>query len=518
MQAVMNKTFKIRLPASAAPSIHSQDEVRRIIASTSVSLEELRQQCRRLFSLPDDRVWYFKWSDEDDDAITLTEEHELHDLMGLKANEPTINLTIYFPTAKKPAVPSFPAPHFVPWWSQSFGTGSSTQAPPQKGCQRYTARCDNTNTPLRIGEGWYHLPGTTVDLCQTEFDRLDDMSRTHFVCVKTPDDLGQEKGRYETSFCPARHTYGRRCRVNPIHGSSNTELRGWCDLTGSELKVGAGWYHKVGTTYDLCEAKYAELLEADKAAFVCVNKPEDLGDDAQAYRAACPFMSRMGCGDQPSSHPPCSSTPMKSVVQELSEAIADSDIAADFVAVLNDAVSACTNSPPPSLKAEVISGPSIPVGSVVQPGACLEPIWEIRNLNDSGLWTDVRVKPLDPNHFKVHDSGFEVPMLEAGASGLVSMQFQVPGDIPEGQVIAEFGLFDSSGNVFGPTLRLDVSVQHNKVEAKSAAPKDKDSEAEAVQMLMEMGLGNALTCLRAIRDNHGDVNVAAVTLLRAARK
>lgn len=480
----MNKTFKIRLP------FHPQDEVRRVVMPAQSSLAALRSQCHKLFSLPDDCVWYFKWVDDEHDAISLTEEHEFHELLQLKHMQPIVHLSI-FVSKTQPTRPSMPA---------HPGQERTHDASRLPMCR---ARCDNTNAVLRPGEGWYHLPGTTVDLCKAEFDRIDSANRSHFLCVTSPEDLGADLDRYQVRCCPGRHGPGRRSRIPGTcdrKSDKPTVVRGWCDVSNQVLSVGEGWYHRIVTTYDLSDTAFASVPDADKGSFVRVDKPEDLGEEIHCYRIR---------------QAPCDKTAeeedkTKVAVKELVEAVAD--IAADFVEVFaENASTEPVPVPVPVLKAEVVSGPSIAAGTSVKRGARLMPVWEVRNSGDVGLWTEVRLRPVGANPLKVPETGFEAPILEAGASGLLSVEIVVPADIPDGPATAEFALTDGSGNLFGPVMRLDVSVG-------SGSEGSGEREAEAVEMLMDMGLGNALECLRAVRENGGDVNAAAMTLLRGLRK
>lgn len=68
------------------------------------------------------------------------------------------------------------------------------------------ALCDNTNTPLRLGKGWFHLPGSNFDLCAEEWNKLDDEQKALFVEVTAKQDLGDEGERYVVHawrFAPA---------------------------------------------------------------------------------------------------------------------------------------------------------------------------------------------------------------------------------------------------------------------------------------------------------------------------
>jgi len=156
---------------------------------------------------------------------------------------------------------------------------------------------------------------------------------------------------------------------------------------------------------------------------------------------------------------------------------------------------------------EIVSGPSVLPGSKVKAGARLLPVWEVKNTATDGLWTEVRLKPTAENPLKVSENGFEVPMLEAGASGIVSVDFVVPEDAPTGTLSAEFVMVDSEGDKFGQSLVLNVEV------VREDAAVD-----EKVRLLLDMGFFDAEACKSALAAFNGEVNSAALALLRGSRK
>jgi len=279
-------------------------------------------------------------------------------------------------------------------------------------------------------------------------------------------------------------------------------------VTGKRLSIGhrKGWYHRPGTTFDLCHSAWESLSETEKGCFVKVEKVEDLGEELHRYQRACKK-------DSPKeSEPTEAETSFAHFVDTISA------IASDFVNVAadgsDDVQPAQPATPKPILEVEILSGPSVPAGTVVNRNAKLVAVWEVRNLAKEGIWADVRVKPVGTNPFNAPENGFEVPMLEGGSSGLVSIDLVVPTELEDGDVSGSFALVDGEGNAFGPELMLTVRVEV-RVEARNEAQMAR--EADLVGQLMEMGLGDALACLKAVRENKGDVNAAAVSLLRATR-
>jgi hypothetical protein len=155
---------------------------------------------------------------------------------------------------------------------------------------------------------------------------------------------------------------------------------------------------------------------------------------------------------------------------------------------------------------EVVSGPSVLPGAKVKTGARLMPVWEVKNTASAGLWTDVRLKPTVPNTFKVSENGVEVPMLEAGSSGIVSVDFVVPEDHSAGVVNAEFVMVDGEGEVFGQPLVLSVEVIREEAVVD-----------EKVRLLLDMGFPDPKVCAQALSVAQGDVNAAVLALLRGSR-
>ncbi len=108
---------------------------------------------------------------------------------------------------------------------------------------------------------------------------------------------------------------------------------------------------------------------------------------------------------------------------------------------------------------------------------------------------------------QIREEGFEVPMIEVGTSGLVSLDLEVPEGL-SGEVEAAFRLVDSDGVEFGPALVLNLDVIDQPVE----------NETELLSTLQSMGFEDSNACTKALRQAKGDLNSAAITLLRSARK
>ena len=59
-------------------------------------------------------------------------------------------------------------------------------------------------------------------------------------------------------------------------------FRVFCDVSQATISFG-DWYHKRGEDFDLCEAEWLKLTDAEQAKFVKVESPDDLGEDLGEY-------------------------------------------------------------------------------------------------------------------------------------------------------------------------------------------------------------------------------------------
>eukprot|EP00301_Raphidiophrys_heterophryoidea_P001710 c10815_g2_i1.p1 GENE.c10815_g2_i1~~c10815_g2_i1.p1 ORF type:complete len:582 (+),score=192.33 c10815_g2_i1:33-1748(+) len=565
----MSVTFKLVLKKN--DDVAAEPEIRRVtLASNSpnqdVSLDNLRAHAKRLFKLRDDIVWYFKWQDEEGDLVTITEQYEFEDVLQTKVlafDGGIVRLNIFVESQEPQPIQIRVIPFHHPFQqhlhhfcnkhtSRVAPVPTQTPTPAPRPSHEYEALCDVTNTRLRMQEGnWYHQPGTSTDVCVEEFSMLSTADQQWFVQVTKPSDLGDDQARYRieqkcqdssTAATAARLPFKcnpRHCRKDgpfaqaPAAGQKpagcglfgdqidiGEELRqlmhvGWCDVTGSMLIAGRGWYHKRNTTNDLCEELFNKLEACEKQQFVRVDKPEDLGADQQRYNVV---NKAGGVFDH--------------VMQEIHRA---SEVAQKPQAPSPRDDNACSSSvssstpaaEPAALSAkksmQIVSGPSIAAGSKVETGAHVIPVWEVENTGNV-YWTDVRVKQQGNNDatanvLQVNSDGFEVPALAPGERGIVSVGFVVRDGVtdPSGQVVeAVFELVGVDGDGFGEPLsiKLHVMPSNHNINSSSELP-PVANESGLVAMLGDMGFCDPRVCVRVLREHKGDVNAAALALLRA---
>jgi hypothetical protein len=259
-----------------------------------------------------------------------------------------------------------------------------------------------------------------------------------------------------------------------------------------------------------------------KKSFVLVTKPEDLGESEVNYRICvaygqgrkwvkqCRRQQRQQCRQQYQQQRQEQRQERQEQRQQVRCARSSnqqSPLQTPFVQT-------------PVKQATVLAGPSIVKGAKVEAGSRLFPVWEVRNsanavdnsnAMDAGLWTDVRLRPRQPNVFQVDECGVEVPILEPGVSGIVSLNVTAPLVSEPTAVTAEFEFVDGQGNVFGETLVLSVVVEPSKA-TDSLVPLA--NETELVERLQLMGFSDQSLCIQALRKNNGDLNATALTLLR----
>jgi len=307
-----------------------------------------------------------------------------------------------------------------------------------------------------------------------------------------------------------------------------------CDMTDKSLSLGEDWYHKPGTGVDLCKAAYESLPDAEKKHFVQVVDAAALGEDGPRYA-----LFRPPCQEQQQQQ----QEPEEQQQQEpeentvtLSEDVGDEEDA-DKIQIQprqqqqqqqeeeeeeedeDDTPSDGFDSVS-KFQAETVCGPSISPGATFKAGDSLMPIWEVRNTSPSGLWTDVRVKPVDSNALAAPENGFEVPSVSAGESGLVTLSLSVPerlaGQTDPTPVQAAFSLVDGNGDAFGDLLRLSVAVAPAPAPVlveEEPEPEEAPVDPELLARLQEMGFDDSEEAESALRAAEMDLNTAVIALL-----
>ena len=126
--------------------------------------------------------------------VTLTESYELEDFISWhwsqegNHNVRTVRLEIFIE-----ARPRFVAPFS---FFASDAPSVTCQSEPTKTAESFVARCDNTDALLLVGQGWWHVLGTSFDLCHAEWQKLPADERGRFTLIVTPADLAADAPRY----------------------------------------------------------------------------------------------------------------------------------------------------------------------------------------------------------------------------------------------------------------------------------------------------------------------------------
>eukprot|EP00298_Acanthocystis_sp_HF-20_P007496 c17079_g2_i1.p1 GENE.c17079_g2_i1~~c17079_g2_i1.p1 ORF type:complete len:117 (+),score=47.36 c17079_g2_i1:715-1065(+) len=109
-----------------------------------------------------------------------------------------------------------------------------------------------------------------------------------------------------------------------------------------------------------------------------------------------------------------------------------------------------------------------------------------------------------------------VPSLSPEESATISVELTVPPqtETPK-SLFAEFELIDSQEIPFGSRLNLKVNVQPEQLVFSDINQPPVANEANLLVQLQNAGFTDVRACIIAIRENQGDLNAAALALLRS---
>jgi len=414
------------------------------------------------------------------------------------------------------------------------------------------SRVQDLFQPPPAREWWFEYlddEGDRIKLTEEyEFDDLLDAQK-EAAAIKLA--LVIERPRITTvPACFMTTSPGRGCNDKSRSCSPNVTHRALCDATDARLTPGDNWYHKAGGV-DLCHAAFKKLSDEEKAKFVNVQAPSDLGNEMKQYAI---FRKRGGqCRGSPGASPqkrPCqppktgddliesiinkfgclgedvlseAAPVIKCVVESLVKNCDQASTAPSTSAAAASTSTTAGNSdeqdeagpssgrhaPEPAsqkLSAEWVAS-SIDSHTLVQPGTTLTPVFEIKNTS-AAIWTEVRLMPTEPNPLAVAEHGVEAPKLMPGDSGLCMLDIYVPEELAGQAVTASFALVDGNGEAFGDPFNVKIHV----AELASTGHPD---EAELVDKLRKMGFSDDGAIKTALRDCDYNVDAAALQLLRS---
>jgi len=252
------------------------------------------------FAISDPALIQIFWRDEDDDLITIKTTEDLSEAIRsgvsrlqikVSTSTPTLGPTAATPApvvASAPtAAPLKPVEAVAAAAADSTTTDATTTttitantAPPK--ATHHGVICDMSGmNPIQGSR--YQLAGYDYDLCEAEFQKLDDATKADYVVIAHP---GAAKVRYclhpseaappaeaatPAAATPAAATAEERKQPKQKQAVHHHII---CDRSGMNPIKGTR-YHLAGVNYDLCEAEFNKLAEDEKAKFVVIARRGD---------------------------------------------------------------------------------------------------------------------------------------------------------------------------------------------------------------------------------------------------
>jgi hypothetical protein len=245
------------------------------------------------------------WTDEDGDLITIKTDDDLQEAIRSGATRLIIKegLTPAVTTMSPVATPSPPpasAPTPTPTPTLSATTPQTAGNAAEDLSVHYGVVCDISGMNPITGAR-YQMAGYDYDLCEAEFNKLSEEDRSNFVVIAT---RGAKAVRYQPKAAPkpapapapapkapapapkapapapaSKPAAAAAEPVEAVHHHISCDKSGMNPITGAR-------YHLAGVNYDLCEAEFNKLSEAEKAKFVVIAhrgaRPTPYGQEAAA--------------------------------------------------------------------------------------------------------------------------------------------------------------------------------------------------------------------------------------------
>jgi len=144
--------------------------------------------------------------------------------------------------------------------------------------------CDKSGVCPIVGNR-YHLVGHNYDLCEAEFLKLSDKEKAHFRVVPPP---GAPPPAAPTA--PAAPTPSADdAPANNVHPGVTCDRSGQSPITGIR-------FHLRGHNYDLCQAEFDKLPEAEKALYTAIPPPPLGGGNGPWRPGPWGWRGGGGCG------------------------------------------------------------------------------------------------------------------------------------------------------------------------------------------------------------------------------
>jgi len=131
-------------------------------------------------------------------------------------------------------------------------------------CVHPGVTCDKSGMSPIVGNR-FNLVGHNYDLCEAEYRKLPDAEKVKFVLIEPPFG-GACTGWRAAPMAAAANAAANMMNGNGVHWNVSCDKSGMSPIVGNR-------YTLVGHNYDLCEAEFLKLPDAEKAKFEKIAPP-----------------------------------------------------------------------------------------------------------------------------------------------------------------------------------------------------------------------------------------------------